>query len=924
LNIIKFKKIITYQINLSIILGGSMKKALWLLFLLTLLAGNLFAQYEIGNTNSINSDRKSDISSLKAIVKQIDESAAVLWDNFTNISITNTGTLYASGQYPDAPANQQTLKAADDFLVPQSEIWNISEVWLDGFSDLGGAILIPDYWVVEFWNDDGGVPGTLIERQEIDVDLASADFPATIALNNAVQVMPGRNWVTVFPFWPSGEAPQVTAFGDPTDQFFAWFMGTAGIGEEYAVYDDNGWIGITAGWESADDPDFSSLAFTLSGTTEIVGPGYATNPFPANNAIDIPQAGTTLTWTNPGGAKALDYNEVYFSSDKALVEARDESVKVLGDGASVYSEYETGELEYNTTYYWAVDNTELAKAPGTTFGPLWKFTVEPAYPEFTWIDDFEAGTDNWDIYGVDGSFCEWEADESPWDNGYAMPPTASGTILRADSDLCGSGTTMNTYLEMNKGVDLSDFAGTTLIWDGDQRVLGGTLFEVDLSIDGGLSWMNVFSENADRRTETVAIPVPEADFQADVRFRFHYEAHGWHWWWAIDNVTIHALTPLTSMYGYLMHPNENPISGATLRMESEEKYIFETTTDEDGWFEFMEVPPGTFWMDIVSDYPAYTLDTRDAFLVSKQANKTEPYPTGDMFFVSDVTADGEVRWNDAVMIFERIFGDIDGFNQPDWLGTFGDEAFVHGGEDMDMGILYAWLAGDADFSYGNTLRSLKMLEVTKSGSRSLAIGSEVSVPYYVTSDAEVSAAMMRFNYSDKYEFVGLDSKLANATVINGEGFVGIMYIDKPVNFNSGDELLTLNFRLKDGQEVPEDFEITVDEKSAMLEKSGNFVTTGLQTLSFGEVIPTKYELTQNYPNPFNPTTKISFSLPQADVVTLKVYDILGSEVATLVNEKLEAGVYEFNFNASNLPSGAYIYRIQTDNFQSTKKMMLLK
>ncbi|MCO6472379.1 MAG: T9SS type A sorting domain-containing protein, partial [Melioribacteraceae bacterium] len=119
-------------------------------------------------------------------------------------------------------------------------------------------------------------------------------------------------------------------------------------------------------------------------------------------------------------------------------------------------------------------------------------------------------------------------------------------------------------------------------------------------------------------------------------------------------------------------------------------------------------------------------------------------------------------------------------------------------------------------------------------------------------------------------------------------------------------------------------EITLDEKSAMLEKNGNFVTTGLQTLSFGEVIPTKYELTQNYPNPFNPTTKISFSLPQADVVTLKVYDILGSEVATLVNEKLEAGVYEFNFNASNLPSGAYIYRIQTDNFQSTKKMMLLK
>lgn len=884
-----------------------MKKALWLLFLLTFVVSSAFAQEAklraIDEAPSI--DKKAEFQIFR---KSID--AAVLWDN-TAINYTTSGIVSTEL----AGAGQMAI-TADDFVVPGGATWTLSGFWADGFSN---QATLPDSYTIEIYENDGDLPGDVVYTYTgliPDGGMAFGDLQFDLSAR-AAQLTEGHYWITIYAVYDAGTDIGVTRWN--------WYTGTVGVGLEAALFDTGIFGGIP--WSYLSEIGVTgapSCAFIIEGTVELVGPGLSTNPFPANNAIDIPQAGTTLTWTNPGGSKALDYNEVYFGSDQALVEARDESVKVLGDGSSIYSEYETGELEYNETYYWAVDNTELAKIPGTTPGTLWKFTVEPAYPEFTWIDDFEAGTDNWDIYGVDGSFCEWEADESPWDNGYAMPPTASGTILRADSDLCGSGTTMNTYLEMNKGVDLSDFAGTMLIWDGDQRVLGGTLFEVDLSIDGGLSWMNVFSENADRRTETVAIPVPEADFQADVRFRFHYEAHGWHWWWAIDNVTIHALTPLTSMYGYLMHPNENPISGATLRMESEEKYIFETTTDEDGWFEFMEVPPGTFWMDIVSDYPAYTLDTRDAFLVSKQANKTEPYPTGDMFFVSDVTADGEVRWNDAVMIFERIFGDIDGFNQPDWLGTFGDEAFVHGGEDMDMGILYAWLAGDADFSYGNTLRSLKMLEVTKSGSRSLAIGSEVSVPYYVTSDAEVSAAMMRFNYSDKYEFVGLDSKLANATVINGEGFVGIMYIDKPVNFNSGDELLTLNFRLKDGQEVPEDFEITVDEKSAMLEKSGNFVTTGLQTLSFGEVIPTKYELTQNYPNPFNPTTKISFSLPQADVVTLKVYDILGSEVATLVNEKLEAGVYEFNFNASNLPSGAYIYRIQTDNFQSTKKMMLLK
>ncbi|MDD3558070.1 MAG: T9SS type A sorting domain-containing protein [Melioribacteraceae bacterium] len=879
-----------------------MKKALWLLFFLGIFVSlSLGQDFKLKSLDVINTESVDKVELLRK-VKTITSNAALLWDNISGL--TNQYGLPST-----RVVGVEEQPHADDFIVPEHYVWEINSVVV------GGRVNVENTFIVQIYENDGGLPGDLlfeVGATRVQSELGVYNF-YDYDLDSPILLGPGTYW---FGFMQIGQFTE-----------FYWLDGIQGKGMDAVIsYDDFAtpewdfpWANFMDGYGIED----LSLTFSLNGTAQVEGPGFSTNPFPANNAIDIPQAGTTLTWTNPGGAKALDYNEVYFGSDQALVEARDESVKVLGDGSSIYTEYETGELEYNTTYYWAVDNTELAKIPGTTPGTLWKFTVEPAYPEFTWIDDFEAGSDNWDIYGVDGSVCLWEADESPWDNAYTMPPSASGTIMRADADLCGSGTSMNTFLEMNKGVDLSNFGNTVLLFDADQNDLT-SVFEIDVSIDGGLTWMNIFSEaGIDRRAAEMEIPVPEADFQADVRFRFHYIAQ-WDWWWAIDNVTIHAVTPLTSMYGYLMHPNENPISGATLRMESEEKYIFETTTDEDGWFEFMEVPPGTFWMDIVSDYPAYTLDTRDAFLVSKQANKTEPYPTGDMFFVSDVTADGEVRWNDAVMIFERIFGDIDGFNQPDWLGTFGDEAFVHGGEDMDMGILYAWLAGDADFSYGNTLRSLKMLEVTKSGSRSLAIGSEVSVPYYVTSDAEVSAAMMRFNYSDKYEFVGLDSKLANATVINGEGFVGIMYIDKPVNFNSGDELLTLNFRLKDGQEVPEDFEITVDEKSAMLEKSGNFVTTGLQTLSFGEVIPTKYELTQNYPNPFNPTTKISFSLPQADVVTLKVYDILGSEVATLVNEKLEAGVYEFNFNASNLPSGAYIYRIQTDNFQSTKKMMLLK
>jgi len=87
---------------------------------------------------------------------------------------------------------------------------------------------------------------------------------------------------------------------------------------------------------------------------------------------------------------------------------------------------------------------------------------------------------------------------------------------------------------------------------------------------------------------------------------------------------------------------------------------------------------------------------------------------------------------------------------------------------------------------------------------------------------------------------------------------------------------------------------------------------------------TDFELFQNYPNPFNPSTSIKYAIPSAQYASLKVFDVLGNEVATLVSEEKPAGSYEITFNAANLPSGVYFYRLQTGSFVETKKMILLK
>jgi hypothetical protein len=88
--------------------------------------------------------------------------------------------------------------------------------------------------------------------------------------------------------------------------------------------------------------------------------------------------------------------------------------------------------------------------------------------------------------------------------------------------------------------------------------------------------------------------------------------------------------------------------------------------------------------------------------------------------------------------------------------------------------------------------------------------------------------------------------------------------------------------------------------------------------------PTSYSLSQNYPNPFNPTTTIKYQIPISGFVTLKIYDILGNQVATLVNENKDQGFYNVNFDASKLSSGVYIYQIKSNDYISSKKMMLLK
>jgi hypothetical protein len=110
--------------------------------------------------------------------------------------------------------------------------------------------------------------------------------------------------------------------------------------------------------------------------------------------------------------------------------------------------------------------------------------------------------------------------------------------------------------------------------------------------------------------------------------------------------------------------------------------------------------------------------------------------------------------------------------------------------------------------------------------------------------------------------------------------------------------------------------------SGKIISTGHFGVTGI--VFENSQIPSGYSVSQNYPNPFNPSTKINFSIPRSSLVKISVYDLTGRIAGIPVNEFLSAGTYQFTWNAGNLTSGVYFYRLDAEGFTDTKKMILVK
>lgn len=223
---------------------------------------------------------------------------------------------------------------------------------------------------------------------------------------------------------------------------------------------------------------------------------------------------------------------------------------------------------------------------------------------------------------------------------------------------------------------------------------------------------------------------------------------------------------------------------------------------------------------------------------------------------------------------------------------------------------------------------LKLFGATEKTNDNLLIEDNDNITLKVTSNRSGNSTLFITSKEkdlDRFELPPLPPKEVFDARFTSNGFVENINNSPEIVFSGIYDFLELEV-------FGSDIQITSPETGRIIVKEGEktVISNDVKSVVITSVsIPKYYELSQNYPNPFNPSTKIKFALPEISNVIVKVFNIVGQEVAILVNGELESGLHEINFNASNLPTGVYFYTIEAkgaegENFTETKKMMLIK
>jgi hypothetical protein len=247
--------------------------------------------------------------------------------------------------------------------------------------------------------------------------------------------------------------------------------------------------------------------------------------------------------------------------------------------------------------------------------------------------------------------------------------------------------------------------------------------------------------------------------------------------------------------------------------------------------------------------------------------------------------------------------------------TFGDA----NGTDLYGGLLYLSSNGGNTWNYLGYGKSNSQVLGFFSNGNIINGGDEYFYPKDIYISMDMCSTWTQISTLNCQFGLSWSSGLLEGMLVGTEDSGVFLFSDEGDSLGSRNEGLT-NFNVQS---------LTLDNNGYVYAGTENGVwrrplpeVTSVEELS--TALPSSYILSQNFPNPFNPSTKIKYSVPQSSQVVIKVFDLLGNEIETLVNEEKQTGTYEVTWYAENLPSGIYFYQLKAGSFIETKKMLLLK
>ena len=537
------------------------------------------------------------------------------------------------------------------------------------------------------------------------------------------------------------------------------------------------------------------------------------------------------------------------------------------------------------------------------------------------IDKFEGGLGNWTVTN-NGGTCVWEIITPPYPNTYTLPAASSGGLLTADSDECGSGTTMNTTVTIIQIFDFSIYDVVTIEFDNDWYVIDAQdEAHVEISTNGGSTWFGVWDQigNDIRNTHEVINISAMAAGESNVKIRVRTVQPGWDWWWVLDNFSVYGT--------YVQQTNTFQLSA---NVSNGWNMVSVPGTNPDGmgvdtWW--VNRDPGANVFYYAGGYQSTSTTTPGIGYWMKHTgdqtyNTGDEWPAGGIQIVPHDPITAASGWN-LFGGYENSVGTSGLTSNPPGLIT-GSVYKYSGGYQvaatLDPGYGY-WvkLTGAGDIIIPEVLAKGKQQEdffksdwgkivltdATGINYILYAVKGEVDLDNYELPPAP-PAGMFDIRFSSRRIAEDINSS------VQGIDMQGVTYPLTVRAENMDMRLMDetgkmINLNLKKGEDV-----VISDATIQKLKVTG-------------ELIPDKYALEQNYPNPFNPSTVIEFSLPEnVGNIKLTIYNVLGEKVAELVNTSLIAGKYSYQWNASKLAAGIYIYELRTDNFVSVKKMVLIK